>query len=90
MVRGPTLLGTAISGLPVAFVRATVLLPMTMVTLKVCCKLRPAAPAPLREVIAGGTMGVPGLTGGGELGGASIPLPAPTKPVNTLGARMTV
>ena len=61
MVRGPTLLGTAISGLPVVFVRAMLRSPLIMFTVKVCCRLSPAAPVPVREVIAGGTIGVPGV-----------------------------
>src|SRR5580698_903014 len=90
MVRGPALLGTAISGLPVALVREIVSLPLVISTEKVCCKLSPAAPGPLSEVIAGGTIGVPGATGAGEFAGALMPLPAPTKPVKTPGARILV
>ncbi len=35
-------------------------------------------------------MGVPGATGGGELAGALIPVPAPTNPVKTRGALISV
>src|ERR1035438_617090 len=85
MVRGPTLLGTAMSGLPVVFVRSMVLPSLIMLTVNVCCRLRPAAPSPLRDVIAGGTIGVPGETGLGEFAGAFNPLPAPAKPTGRPG-----
>src|ERR1700677_3740302 len=90
MVRGPALLGTAINGAPLVLVREMVSVPFVISTVNVCCKLKPAAPAPVSEVIAGGTIGGPGATGAGEFDGASFPLPAPTKPVKTLGARMLV
>src|SRR5580658_2214369 len=90
MVRGPALLGTAISGLPLALLRGMVSPPLVISTVNVCCRLSPAAPLPVRDVIAGGTIGVPGGTGLGEFAGASMPLPAPTNPVKTPGARMLV
>ena len=50
----------------------------------------PSEPGPSSAVIAGGTSGVPGAIGGGELRGAGMPSPAPTKPTGTPGRRCSV
>src|ERR1700685_1521487 len=89
IVLGPTLVGTANKGPPASLVSDLLTPFLTMVTVYVCRKLNPAEPEPSRDVIAGGTIGVPGATGGGELPGALIPLPAPTNPVKTAGARIS-
>src|ERR1700749_928470 len=90
MVRGPTLLGTANSAEPVSGVKGILWPWRFIVTVYDCRRLNPAAPGPSSEVIAGGTMGVPGATGAGEFFGALIPLPAPAKPVKSCGARISV
>src|SRR5271167_3960408 len=88
MVRGPTLLGTAYRG--ASEVRGIFLVPLNMVTVYVWLRLKPAAPGPDSEVMAGGTINVPGGTGLGEFPGASIPAPAPAKPVNSVGSLIVV
>src|SRR5271155_2777608 len=90
MVRGPTLLGTAYSTEPASGVKGILWPWRNMVTVYDCRRLNPAAPGPSSEVIAGGTIGVPGATGAGELAGALSPLPAPAKPVKSFGARISV
>src|ERR1700683_4080521 len=90
MVRGPTFEGTAYKGPLPEFVKGVETPPFTMVTVYTWLRLRPAAPAPLKAVIAGGTIGVPGATGAGELAGALMPAPAPMNPTKTPGALIVV
>ena len=47
-------------------------------------------PGLLKSTMRGGMSNIPGVTGGGELNGATTPAPAPAYTVNKLGSRCSV